>query len=89
MGKPLGRVEKMYIFILRDMTLQPRNLRDQSPTITPCNPFFLVVFSINIDIQGVKKDIALRGVPNFKVIRLKEGEGESSELAGLGFKLNP
>ena len=50
---------------------------------------FLVVFSINIDIQGVKKDIALRGVPDFKVIRLKEGEGESSELAGLGFKLNP
>lgn len=76
------------------MTLQPRNLRDESPTMTPCNQFFGVLFSINVDIQGVKTYIALRGGPSradFKVIRLKEGEREreSFELAGLGFQLNP
>lgn len=62
MGKTLGEVEREYVhFHLRDMTLQPRNLRDESPTMTPCNQFLWVLFSINVDIQGVKKYIALRG----------------------------
>lgn len=89
-GKTLGKSrEDVYFHFKGHDVTTPQSAGSITDNNTLQSIFFLVVFSINIDIQGVKKDIALRGVPDFKVIRLKEGEGESSELAGLGFKLNP
>lgn len=88
MGRTLGRVCREYVhFIFKghDVTT-PQSAGSITDNDTLQSIFFL--FSINVDIQDIKKYVvALRGVPDFKVIRLKERE--SFELAGLGLKLNP